>query len=66
MDLASELERLIPEVMDEWQVPGLAIAVVQNDTVTFAKAYGWRDREAGLPAGQVAAARDPRRTNRRH
>jgi hypothetical protein len=43
-----EFERLIAEAMDEWKVPGLAVAVVQNGEVAFAKAYGLRDVEAGL------------------
>jgi CubicO group peptidase (beta-lactamase class C family) len=42
------LERLIAEAMDEWKVPGLAIAVVQDGQVTFVNAYGLRDVEAGL------------------
>jgi CubicO group peptidase (beta-lactamase class C family) len=43
-----ELERLIAEVMEEWKVPGLAVAVVQNGDVTFVRPYGLRDVEAGL------------------
>ena len=43
------LEALIAEVMDEWKIPGLAIAVVQNGEVALVKAYGLRDVEAGLP-----------------
>jgi CubicO group peptidase (beta-lactamase class C family) len=43
-----ELERLIADAMDEWKVPGLAVAVVQNGEVAFARAYGQRDVEAGL------------------
>ena len=35
--------------MDEWKIPGLAIAVVQNGEVALVKAYGLRDVEAGLP-----------------
>ena len=42
------LELLIPEAMDEWKIPGLAIAVVQNGEVALVKAYGLRDVEAGL------------------
>ena len=34
--------------MDEWKIPGLAIAVVQNGEVALLKAYGLRDVEAGL------------------
>jgi CubicO group peptidase (beta-lactamase class C family) len=43
------LDRLIEEVMKEWQVPGLAIAVVQEDEPVLLKAYGYRDVEASLP-----------------
>ena len=43
-----ELERLIPSLMEEWKVPGLAAAVVQNDETVFVKSYGLRDVEAGL------------------
>ena len=42
------LELLIPEAMDEWKVPGLAFAVVQNREVPLVRAYGCRDVEAGL------------------
>jgi CubicO group peptidase (beta-lactamase class C family) len=42
-----ELERLIAEVMEEWKVPGLAVAVVQNGEVTFVRPYGLRDIEVG-------------------
>ena len=34
--------------MEEWKVPGLAIAVVQNGEVALVRAYGLRDVEAGL------------------
>jgi CubicO group peptidase (beta-lactamase class C family) len=43
-----DLELLITEAMDEWKVPGLAIAVVQNGEVALVRAYGHRDVEAGL------------------
>jgi CubicO group peptidase (beta-lactamase class C family) len=41
---------VIAEAMDEWKVPGLAVAVVQNGEVALVRAYGLRDVEAGLPA----------------
>ena len=44
-----DLEALIADVMDEWKIPGLAIAVVQNGEAALVKAYGLRDVEAGLP-----------------
>jgi CubicO group peptidase (beta-lactamase class C family) len=43
-----ELKRLITEVMDEWKVPGLAVAVVENGEVAFVGPYGLRDVEASL------------------
>ena len=44
------LELLITEAMDEWKVPGLALAVVQNGEAALVRAYGLRDVEAGLKA----------------
>src|ERR1700758_2395442 len=44
----SDLELLIAEAMDEWKVPGLSIAVVENGEVALLRAYGLRDVEAGL------------------
>jgi CubicO group peptidase (beta-lactamase class C family) len=43
-----ELELVIAEAMDEWKVPGLAVAVVQNGEVALVRAYGLRDVETGL------------------
>jgi CubicO group peptidase (beta-lactamase class C family) len=43
-----EFEGLITEVMEEWKVPGLAVAVVQNGEAPFIAAYGLRDVEARL------------------
>jgi CubicO group peptidase (beta-lactamase class C family) len=42
------LELLITEAMDEWKIPGLAVAVVQNGEVALVRTYGLRDVEAGL------------------
>src|SRR5437867_6608392 len=42
------LELLITEAMEEWKIPGLAVAVVQNGEVALVRAYGLRDVEAGL------------------
>jgi len=42
------LELLVAEAMEDWKVPGLAIAVVQDGEVAHLKAYGLRDVEADL------------------
>ncbi len=43
------LDVLIADAMDEWKVPGLAVAVVQDGDVVLVRPYGQRDVEAGLP-----------------
>lgn len=45
----AELDRLAPDAMADWKVPGVALAVVQDGKVVLAKAYGQRDVEADLP-----------------
>jgi CubicO group peptidase (beta-lactamase class C family) len=45
----SHLDSLIEEAMTQWQVPGLAIAVVQGDEVIKLQAYGTRDIDRRLP-----------------
>src|ERR1051325_4678156 len=38
----AELDRYIATVLSEWQIPGLAIARVRNDSTLVAKGYGVR------------------------
>ena len=47
--MLGDLEPLIHEAMAEWQIPGLAIAVVLNDEPILVKTFGQRDVEAGSP-----------------
>jgi len=39
----------IGQVMDDWSVPGLAIAVVTDSSVVWSRGYGERNHEAGTP-----------------
>ena len=48
-ELVPELDSLVADAMEEWKVPGLGVAVVQNGETALLKAYGHRDVEAGLP-----------------
>jgi CubicO group peptidase (beta-lactamase class C family) len=43
------LDDLADRAMKDWKVPGLAIAVVQDGKVIYAKGYGYRDLENKLP-----------------
>jgi len=42
-----DLELLIADAMDEWRIPGLALAIVQNGATALVTGYGLRDVEAG-------------------
>lgn len=46
------LDRYIREAMEEWEVPGLAIAVVRNDSVIFSEGYGERVLGSGEPVDE--------------
>jgi len=45
----SDLDSFVAQVMKDWKVPGLALAVVQNGKVILVKGYGLRNRERKLP-----------------
>jgi CubicO group peptidase (beta-lactamase class C family) len=45
----SDLDHLAADVMADWRVPGVALAVVQDGKVALTRAYGQRDVEADLP-----------------
>ena len=40
-------DRLIPELMQKWEVPGGAIAMVKDGRLVLAKGYGLADVENG-------------------
>jgi len=44
-----DIQGFIAQVMADWHIPGLAIAVVHATELTLLECFGWRDREAGLP-----------------
>jgi CubicO group peptidase (beta-lactamase class C family) len=47
---AADLERFAADTMAEHRIPGLSLAVAQDGETVYAKGFGYRDREAGLPA----------------
>jgi CubicO group peptidase (beta-lactamase class C family) len=48
-DALAALEKFIEEKRQELNVPGVGVAIVQEDRVIFAKGFGWRNVEEGLP-----------------
>ena len=45
--LDGEIDRFI----GRWNIKGLSLAVTRNDSLLYAKGYGWADREAGVRMG---------------
>lgn len=45
----SQYETYVNEVMQKSSVPGTAVAIVKDGRVIYARGFGMRDREAGLP-----------------
>ena len=43
------LDDFVARVMKEWQVPGLALGVIQDGKAVLLKGYGYRDAEKRLP-----------------
>lgn len=46
------LDEYVREAMADWRIPGLAIAVVQDDSVIFARGYGERAAGSGDPVDE--------------
>lgn len=44
-----ELEADINRFMGKWDIKGMSIAVSRNDSLLFAKGFGFADREKGVP-----------------
>src|SRR5712691_10185393 len=48
-DHSAELDALMHEALEAWQVPGASVAVVQGDEVVYLKAFGVRELDRGEP-----------------
>ncbi len=42
------LDAFVEQVMKDWHVPGLAVAIVKDGQVVYAKGFGYRDVKKGL------------------
>lgn len=43
------LDRKIRNYMSKWQFKGASLAIMRNDSLLYAKGYGWADEEKGIP-----------------
>jgi CubicO group peptidase (beta-lactamase class C family) len=48
-DLVDELDLLIPQLMEQYHVPGAAVSLVRNGEAVWSEGYGLADRERGEP-----------------
>lgn len=48
----TELDKYIEEAYQNWEIPGLAIAIVKNNQVVFSKGYGVTDTETNKPVDE--------------
>ncbi len=48
-DFAQGLSSFVTETMENENLPGAAVAIVQGDEIIFAEGFGYRDVDAGLP-----------------
>jgi CubicO group peptidase (beta-lactamase class C family) len=46
---AGRLDALVERGMDDWGIPGIAVAVLEDDTVTYARGFGTTALEGGAP-----------------
>ena len=51
-EILPRFEAYAAEAMDQWEVPGMAVAVVEGDAVVFIKGYGVREFGQDQPVGE--------------
>ncbi len=48
---STQFEEFVESLMQEHEIPGLSVALAGPEEVIYARGFGFRDREAGAPAG---------------
>lgn len=43
------LDKKVKSFMREWQIKGASLAIMRNDSLIYAKGYGWADEEEEIP-----------------
>ncbi len=49
MNALEGIAQLVNETMEQWQVPGAAVAIVRGEELIYAEGFGYRDVENQLP-----------------
>ncbi|MBX3388317.1 MAG: serine hydrolase [Phycisphaeraceae bacterium] len=48
-DSLDGLDQFLDKARQDWQVPGLAVAIIKGEEIVYAKGFGFRDVDAKLP-----------------
>lgn len=48
-ELAAHLREYVPQLLKDWEIPGLSLAVIRDGQVVLTEGYGFRDVEQKLP-----------------
>ena len=49
IDGLEKMDARIRRFMNRWDIKGASLAVMRNDSLLYAKGYGWADEEEGIP-----------------
>jgi len=44
-----DFDSYMQDILGAWKAPGIGVGIVESDSLVFAKGYGYRDYEKGLP-----------------
>lgn len=44
----SGLDRKVDAFLRKWQIKGASLSIIRNDSLVYAKGYGWADKEKGI------------------
>jgi CubicO group peptidase (beta-lactamase class C family) len=47
-----DFDKYVTDALKEWQVPGVAIAIIKDDRIVLAKGYGTRELDKALPVDE--------------
>ncbi len=50
---AAKIDTYVNDLLSDWNIPGLALVIVQKDQVIYSKAYGYRDLDNKLPVTET-------------
>ncbi len=48
-EMIGEVEKLLAKVREDWNIPGMAVAIVKDDSILLARGFGKRDLDEDLP-----------------